>query len=127
MKALVLADAKEPLVSACAKAGLDITYAASVSEGRSLALRGGFDLVEGRLAPPLSLEAELRARLEDFFSRLRDERAPGLYQAVMREVEKPLIEGALRRAKGVRSAAAAALGIDRGTLSRRMRALGLDR
>ena len=42
-------------------------------------------------------------------------------------VERPLVSGALARARGVRGAAADALGIDRGTLARRLRALGLDR
>jgi len=44
----------------------------------------------------------------------------------MREVEKPLIAGALARANGIRTAAAEALGIDRGTLARRIRALGME-
>lgn len=127
MKALLLADAPDPLVAGCRKAGLEVAVAESVSEARALASREEFDLVEARLARPLPLDEELKSRLELFFTRIRGQRASGLYSAVMREVERPLIEGALRRAKGVRSAAAAALGIDRGTLSRRMRVLGLDR
>jgi Fis family transcriptional regulator, factor for inversion stimulation protein len=45
---------------------------------------------------------------------------------VMQQVERPLLTGALARSGGVRAAAAATLGIDRGTLARRLRALGLD-
>ena len=71
-------------------------------------------------------DEELQHRVEAFLERLRGHAAGGPYDAVMREVEKPLIAGALARANGVRVAAAAALGIDRGTLARRMRALGLD-
>jgi Fis family transcriptional regulator len=127
MRALLLADAPEALASACARAGLEITRAATAAEGRALAARGGFDLVDGRLARPQPLDAEIQGRLDAFFSRIRGQRASGLYAAVMREVERPLIAGALLRARGVRSAAAEALGIDRGTLARRMRALGLGR
>lgn len=127
MKAVLLADAPETLTAACARAGLDVVRAASPSEARAMAARGGFDLVEARLAGPLPLDAEIQARLDAFFSRMRGQRASGLYAAVMREVERPLIVAALARARGVRSAAAEALGIDRGTLARRMRALGLAR
>lgn len=124
-KALLLRDAAE-LESACAAAGFEIVRAPTLSEGRALAARETFALVDARLARPRPLDEEMRHRVELFFERLRGERAAGLYQAVMRGVEKPLIAGALARANGVRAAAAAELGIDRGTLVRRMRALGLD-
>jgi Fis family transcriptional regulator len=127
VKALLLADAPDGLASACARAGLEVTRAATAAEARAVAARGGHELVDARVARPLPLDAEIGGRLDAFFARMRGQRASGLYAAVMREVERPLIAGALARAKGVRSAAAAALGIDRGTLARRMRALGLDR
>ena len=79
-----------------------------------------FDLRSRRSA------AQIRHRLAAFFERLREPRASGPYDAVMREVERPLIAGALARARGVRATAAEALGIDRGTLARRIRALGID-
>ena len=127
MKAVLLADAPETLAAACARAGVDVVRAASPAEARAVAARGGCDLVEARLARPLPLDAEIQARLDAFFARMHGQRASGLYAAVMREVERPLIVAALARARGVRSAAAEALGIDRGTLTRRMRALGLGR
>lgn len=126
MRALLLEDAPEALLRACAEADLAVTRARSVAEARTLLDRGSFALVDGRIARPRPLEQEIQHRLDAFFGRLGEERASGLYDLVMREVERPLIGGALARARGVRSAAAAALGIDRGTLARRMRALGLD-
>lgn len=123
--ALLLPDAPQ-LERACAAAGLEIVRVGTVAEGHALLARERFALVDGRLARPRPLEDEVRRRIHAFFERLGGERAAGLYAAVMREVERPLIEGALAQAKGVRATAAAALGIDRGTLVRRMRALGLD-
>jgi Fis family transcriptional regulator len=125
-RALLLADAPEALVRACAEAGLAIDRARTPADGRALAARGGYALVDGRVFGPRPLEEEIQHRLDAFFERLRGHRASGLYDAVMREVERPLIAGALARTRGVRAAAAEALGIDRGTLARRMRALGLE-
>jgi Fis family transcriptional regulator len=125
-RALLLPDSAPELHEACARAGLEIALARDGAEGRVLAAAGGFALVDARLARPRPLEEEIRQRLEAFFERLSGHRAGGLYDLVMREVERPLIAGALARSKGVRAAAATALGIDRGTLARRIRALGLD-
>ncbi|HTN51460.1 MAG TPA: helix-turn-helix domain-containing protein [Anaeromyxobacter sp.] len=126
-RALLLPDTPEPLRRACADARLEIVHARTVPEGRSRLAREVFAVVDGRIARPRPLEEEIQHRLDAFFERLRGHRAAGLYAAVMREVERPLIAGALARARGVRASAAAALGIDRGTLARRIRALGLDR
>jgi Fis family transcriptional regulator len=126
-RALLLPDAPAALVQACAAAGLRVELARSPAEGRRrLDADGAFALVDGRIAAPRPLDEEIAARLSAFYERLDGHAVAGLYDAVMREVERPLITGALSRNAGVRSAAAAALGIDRGTLSRRMRALGLD-
>ncbi len=127
MRALLLADAEPSLALACERGGIAVVRAAGAHEGRTLVARGRFDLVDGRLARPLPLEDEIHRRLDAFYERLRGHAAAGVYQAVLREVERPLIAAALRRAGGVRAAAAKALGIDRGTLSRRIRALGLER
>jgi Fis family transcriptional regulator, factor for inversion stimulation protein len=126
VKALLLADAPAELARACAAGGLEVVRAASVADGLVRLGRERFALVDERLARPRPLDAEIQHRLDAFFDRLRGHHAAGLYDAVMHEVERPLIAGALARTGGVRSAAAGALGIDRGTLARRMRALGLD-
>jgi Fis family transcriptional regulator len=125
-RALLLLDSGPELAEACARAGLEITVAPGPAEGRALAARGGFALVDARLAHPRPLEEEVHLRLDAFFERLAGQRLGGLYDSVMREVERPLIVCALARAGGVRAAAALTLGIDRGTLARRLRALGLD-
>jgi Fis family transcriptional regulator, factor for inversion stimulation protein len=125
VRALLLADAPEALLRACADAGATLVRARSVGEGRALVARERFDLVDGRLARPMPLEWEIRERIERFYEQLQGHSATGLYQAVLHEVERPLIAAALSRAKGVRADAARVLGIDRGTLARRIRALRL--
>ena len=125
MKALLLEDAPPALARACAAAGLEVVRVRSVRAGRALLATATFALVDGRISRPRPLDEEIQHRLDAFFERLRGHAAGGLYDAVMREVERPLVTGALARAKGVRSAAAEALGIDRGTLARRLRALGI--
>jgi len=125
-RALLLPDSAPELYDACARGGLEITLARDGPEGRALLATGHYALVDARVAGPRPLEEEIRHRLDVFFARLAGHRAGGLYDAVMREVERPLIALALARANGVRAAAALALGIDRGTLARRIRALGLD-
>ncbi len=126
LKALLLADASPEVVRACAEARLEIVRVGSVAEGLVRLAREQFALVDERLARPRPLEDEIHHRLDAFFHRLKGHSAAGLYDAVMQQVERPLISSALARTGGVRSAAADALGIDRGTLARRMRALGLD-
>jgi Fis family transcriptional regulator len=125
MRALLLADAPEAVQRACAEAGAAVVSARSATDARALLVRERFDLVDGRIAHPMPLEWEIRERIERFYEQLQGHSATGLYQAVLREVERPLIAAALARAKGVRADAARVLGIDRGTLSRRIRALRL--
>lgn len=126
VKALLLEDASPELVRACVAAGLTLERAASVKEGRARLAGERYALVDGRIARPRPLEEEIQHRLDAYFERLQEHRAAGLYHAVMRAVERPLLAGAVARARGVRGTAAEALGIDRGTLARRLRALGLD-
>jgi Fis family transcriptional regulator len=126
VKALILEDSPPELRRACDVAGLELVLVATPAAGRDRIAREQFALVDGRVASPRPLEEEIRHRLDVFFDRLGAHPAAGLYAAVMNEVERPLIAGALARSRGVRAAAAERLGIDRGTLARRMHALGLD-
>jgi Fis family transcriptional regulator len=123
MRALLLEPAPPAYERACRALGFEIVRARSHSEARALVARESFDLVDGRIARTLPLDAEIRNRIDLFYQQLQGHSATGLYQAVLREVERPLITAALAHAQGVRAEAARVLGIDRGTLSRRIRAL----
>lgn len=127
MRALLLDSAPAGIERAFAELGIEIVRARTTTEGRGLLARERFELVDGRLARPMPLEWEIRQRIELFYEQLRGHRATGLYQAVLSEVERPLIAAALARANGVRADAARVLGIDRGTLARRIRALRIGR
>lgn len=125
MRALLLPDAPAPLLRVCEALGVERVVVQTAAEARQRLARQRYELVDGRLARPAPLEWEIRNRVELFYEHLRGQEVSGLYDAVMREVERPLLSAALARARGVASAAAKDLGIDRGTLSRRLRALGL--
>jgi Fis family transcriptional regulator len=51
---------------------------------------------------------------------------PGVYNAVIEEVERPLLKTVLARVNGNQTHAARVLGINRNTLRKKMRALGLN-
>ena len=63
--------------------------------------------------------------LEQYFKDLNGETPVDLYEMVLVEVEKPLLEIVLRESKGNLSLAAKTLGINRGTLRTRLQKYGL--
>jgi Fis family transcriptional regulator, factor for inversion stimulation protein len=73
---------------------------------------------------PLRNHAE-RA-LNDYFASLNGHRPAHLYELVIREVEEPLFRAVLDYAEGNQSRAAVILGINRGTLRKKLRELGLS-
>ena len=125
MRALLLETGSTAQGDACRAVGFEVVHARSAAEARALMTRERFDLVDGRIARTMPLDWEIRHRVELFYEHLRGQEVSGLYDAVMREVERPLLSAALSRAGGVAASAAKDLGIDRGTLARRLRALGL--
>ncbi len=73
---------------------------------------------------PLRNHAE-RA-LTDYFANLNGHRPARLYDMVLREVEEPLFRAVLDYAAGNQSRAAVILGINRGTLRKKLREFGLS-
>ena len=72
---------------------------------------------------PLRNHAE--QALHDYFASLNGHRPAQLYDMVLREVEEPLFKAVLDYASGNQSAAADILGINRGTLRKKLRQFGL--
>lgn len=66
--------------------------------------------------------------LERYFDSLNGSAPPcDLYQMVLEQVEKPLLEHVLEYSRGNQSRAAEVLGINRGTLRKKLRTYAIDR
>jgi Fis family transcriptional regulator len=85
---------------------------------RPSAPRGG-----AQQAIPLRSHAE--DALNAYFSSLNGHRPARLYDLVLREVELPLFKSVMDYAEGNQSRAATILGINRGTLRKKLREYGL--
>jgi len=92
------------------------------SNGRSANLRRAGNGNSHEL--PLRNHAE-RA-LTDYLASLNGHRPARLYDLVLREVEEPLFRTVLDYAEGNQSQAAVILGINRGTLRKKLREFGLS-
>ena len=73
----------------------------------------------------LLLRSHTERVLHEYFASLNGHRPARLYDLVMREVEQPLFRAVLEYADGNQSRAAVILGINRGTLRKKLRTLGL--
>ena len=65
----------------------------------------------------------VRRSLERYFKDMDGERPTSIYDMVLQNVEKPMIETVLGHAEGNQTLAAAMLGIDRNTLRKKMHQL----
>jgi len=73
----------------------------------------------------LPLRNHAERALSDYFTSLNGDRPAHLYDLVLREVEEPLFRVVLDYAEGNQSRAAGILGINRGTLRKKLRQFGL--
>lgn len=73
----------------------------------------------------IPLRTHTEQALESYFTSLNGHRPGRLYDLVMREVEEPLFRSVLGYAEGNQSRAADILGINRGTLRKKLREYGL--
>jgi Fis family transcriptional regulator len=77
-------------------------------------------------AHDLPLRNHAERALTDYFANLNGHRPARLYDLVLREVEEPLFRAVLDYAAGNQSRAAVILGINRGTLRKKLRQFGLS-
>ncbi len=73
-----------------------------------------------------SLADCVREALESYFEQLGGHQTADLYQLVMTEIERPLLETVMRHTNGNQTRAAALLGISRGTLRKKLALHGLS-
>ena len=76
-------------------------------------------------ARELPLRNHTERALHDYFAALNGHSPGQLYDMVLREVEEPLFRTVLDYAAGNQSRAAVILGINRGTLRKKLRQFGL--
>ena len=76
-------------------------------------------------APDLPLRQHAENALGAYFEKLNGHRPARLYELVLREVEEPLVRAVLDYVAGNQSRAAEVLGINRGTLRRKLQDYGL--
>lgn len=72
---------------------------------------------------PLSVCVE--AALKDYFEQLNGQTTTNLYDMLLTEVEAPLFKATLEHTKGNQSRAAELLGLNRGTLRKKLKTYGL--
>jgi len=89
---------------------------------KTRAREGGTARIHGRELP---LRNHAERALSDYFTSLNGHRPAHLYDLVLREVEEPLFRVVLDYAEGNQSRAAGILGINRGTLRKKLRQFGL--
>ena len=65
----------------------------------------------------------VRRSLERYFKDMDGEKPTSIYEMVLKNIEKPMIETVLGRAKGNQTLAAEMLGINRNTLRKKMQQL----
>lgn len=68
-----------------------------------------------------SLSEAVAIAMEDYFDHLEDELTTDLYQLVLGEVEAPLLRVVMDRTKQNQSTASQILGINRGTLRKKLK------
>ena len=78
------------------------------------------------LLPATPLRDQVYEALRIYFHNLGDQKPSNLYDLVLREVEPPLLEIVMQRTHGNQTKAADLLGINRGTLRKKLRRYGLD-
>lgn len=94
----------------------------------STAKANGRAAANGRAQPngrALPLRSYAERALSDYFTSLNGHHPAQLYDLVLREVEEPLFRVVLNYAEGNQTVAAGILGINRGTLRKKLKRLGL--
>ncbi|MFO1371874.1 MAG: DNA-binding transcriptional regulator Fis [Candidatus Competibacteraceae bacterium] len=78
------------------------------------------------LLPATPLRDHVQETLRIYFHNLGGQAPSNLYDLVLREVEPPLLEIVMRFTRGNQTKASTILGINRGTLRKKLRQYGLD-
>jgi len=72
------------------------------------------------------LSGHIKSMLEGYFNDLDGHQPADLYQMVLQEIEQPLLESVLHYTRGNQSKAAVVLGLNRGTLRKKLKQYDLN-
>jgi Fis family transcriptional regulator len=81
-------------------------------------------MADGEENAPLS--GHIKSMLEGYFNDLDGHAPADLYQMVLQEIEQPLLESVLHYTRGNQSKAAIVLGLNRGTLRKKLKQYDLN-
>ena len=73
-----------------------------------------------------SLRCCVRIALQDYFAQLDGQMVSGVYEMVLAEVEAPMLETVLEYTRGNQTLAAEVLGLNRGTLRKKLKGYGIS-
>lgn len=88
-------------------------------------ISNGSKRTAGRTPPEQTLRACVTSVLGDYFAQVDHDMITDLYQMVLSEVEAPLLEAVMYQARSNQSKAAHMLGLNRGTLRKKLRQYNL--
>ncbi|MGJ8688193.1 MAG: DNA-binding transcriptional regulator Fis [Gammaproteobacteria bacterium] len=74
---------------------------------------------------PSTLRKDVERALQQYFENVGDDSVTNLYQLVLNEVEAPLLEAVLRHSGSNQSKASIMLGLNRGTLRKKLKQHGM--
>lgn len=83
--------------------------------------------INGATTPQtLCIKEAVAQSMQQYFAHLGEQNATSLYQMVMNEVEPALLKAVIGHTRGNQSKAAEALGLNRGTLRKKLQQYGID-
>ena len=86
---------------------------------------GKIETANGTIKPQLLRDAVKRA-VTNFFAQLDGQEAQEVYEMVLSEVEAPLLDIIMQHTRGNQTRAANMLGINRGTLRKKLKKFGMN-
>lgn len=98
-----------------------MTTSSAVLEGRPL--QGSTEVSEP--VESVTLRVSVERAMSNYFMHLDGQDATNVYDMVLAEVEAPLLECVLRYVRGNQTRAAVMLGLNRGTLRKKLKQYGL--
>lgn len=84
-----------------------------------------FTLDQGALMPKTTLRDSVEQALHNYFNHLDGQDVTDVYNMVLSEVEAPLLESVMNYVKGNQTRASEVLGLNRGTLRKKLKQYGL--